>query len=294
MKKYNPSIWIIALFLLLPLGCSRYSAGPLDLNIDIGTHDLHLYCVGVGNPTVILDTGSGETSESWKKIIESMAKETRFCAYDRAGYGQSEPGPLPRDSGREAEELYLLLNRAGIKGPYILVGHSLGGLNMQVFAGKYLDLVAGMLLLDPPPFGWLKGDNFPELREMYRQQVEALQSQSEAARSSTDPQAKSQSDFMAMAASEMTEMFAGSFKQAAEIKSYGDIPLTVIASTQVNPNFGDSAQAYQQFWIAQSKELAGKSTRGNFLLAEGSSHHIHLDAPQLVLGAIQELIQLNR
>ncbi|MBP1703599.1 MAG: putative hydrolase or acyltransferase of alpha/beta superfamily [Chloroflexi bacterium] len=291
MKKYPPSIWMIAIFTCLLIGCSRDSSGPLDLKLDVGAHSLHLVCVGQGSPTVVLDTGSGETYESWQSIIDGIAKETRVCAYDRAGYGQSEPGPLPRDSGRETEELALLLNKAGIKGPYILVGHSLGGLNMQVFAGKYPDQVAGMLLLDPPPLEWLSGGSFPELREMFLQQAEALQSQSAAARSSKDPQARTQANFLAMVASEMTEMFTGSIQQAVGIKSFGDIPLTVIASTQVNPNFGDSAQAYQSFWIEQSKELAKKSTRGKFLLAKGSSHHIHRDAPQLVLDALREMIQ---
>lgn len=292
VRKYAIIIWIIALSLVV--ACSVSSAGPIDQKVDIGTHKLQLYCAGKGSPTVLLDTGSGESYASWKQFIENIAKETRICAYDRAGYGQSEPGPLPRDSGRETEELYLLLNKAGIKGPYLLVGHSLGGLNMQVFADRYPKLVAGMLLLDPPPLGWLAGDNFPELREMYNQQAQALQAQAEAARSAVDPQAKAQADFLAMLASEMNEMFAGSFQQASGIKSFGDIPLTVIASTQANPNFGLAARAYQQYWITQSKELAEKSTRGKFLLAEGSSHHIHLDAPLLVHEAVRELIQESR
>jgi pimeloyl-ACP methyl ester carboxylesterase len=291
MNKYYLSIWMITLCLLT--SCNGYSTGPLDLKLDVGAHSLHLVCVGQGSPTVVLDTGSGETYESWQSIIDRIAKETRVCTYDRAGYGRSEPGPLPRDSGREAEELRTLLDNAGIKAPYLLLGHSLGGLNMQVFAGKYPEKVAGMLLLDPPPLDWLTGDSFPELREMYRQQTGALQAQAEAARSSMDPQAKTQADFLAMLSSEMTEMFASSAHQAAEIKSFNDIPLTVIASTQANPNFGASAKAYQQYWIAQSKALSEKSTRGEFLLAEGSSHHIHLDAPNLVLDALRELIINN-
>jgi pimeloyl-ACP methyl ester carboxylesterase len=293
MKKYPPSIWMIAIFTCLLVGCNRYATGSLDLKLDVGAHSLHLVCAGQGSPTVVLDTGSGETYESWQSIIDNIAQETRVCAYERAGYGQSESGPLPRDSSREAVELHTLLDKAGITGPYLLVGHSLGGLNMQVFAGKYPNQVAGMLLLDPPPLDWLTGDSFPELREMYSQQTGALQAQAEAARSSTDPQAKAQADFLAMLSSEMTEMFAGSAQQAARIKSFSDLPLTVIASTQSNPNFGASAQTYQQYWIAQSRALSEKSTRGKFILAQGSSHHIHLAAPQLVLDALRELIEIK-
>lgn len=110
MKKFTASIWIVAIFLSLLLGCSRYSARQLDLKIDIGMHNMHIYCTGIGSPTVVLDTGSGETYHSWMQLIESVAKETRVCAYDRAGYGQSELGPLPRDSSREVNELYLIIN----------------------------------------------------------------------------------------------------------------------------------------------------------------------------------------
>jgi hypothetical protein len=78
--------------------------------------------------------------------------------------------------------------------------------------------------------------------------------------------------------------------QAAAIESFDDLPLIVIASTEPNPNFGSSAEAYQQFWIEQSESLTKKSTRGKFMRAEGSSHHIHLDMPELVLEAIHEML----
>lgn len=75
----------------------------------------------------MIDTGIGETYESWVSVMESLSRETRACAYDRARYGQSEPGPMPRDSQRSADELHLLLATSGEAGPFLLVGHSLGG-----------------------------------------------------------------------------------------------------------------------------------------------------------------------
>jgi len=195
------------------------------------------------------------------------------------------------DSRRAAEELHQLLKASGINGPFILVGHSLGGLNMQVFADMYQDDVAGAVLLDPPPLDWLNGKSFPKLRELFFEQSRKFSSAAEAARSSADPEEKKRARFFEMVASESAELMGRSAEQAVSIQSFGDLPLTVIASTRPNPLFGDSAEAYQRFWIEQSESLAKKSTRGRFIRAEGSRHHIHLDTPQLVLDAIREAVR---
>jgi pimeloyl-ACP methyl ester carboxylesterase len=289
----NPVIHVALLVLcgrLLLAGCSASSDVPSDKQVNVGAHMLHIYCMGKGSPAVVIDTGSGETYESWLSLIGKLAQVTRVCAYDRAGYGQSEPGPLPRDSAREADELRVLLQNADIKGPYVLVGHSLGAINAQVFAGRYPSLVVGAVLIDPTPLGWIAGGAFPELRVSYDQQTAAFKSQGEALRNSSDPKARGEADFYVMMASEMTELVSTSARQVAAITTFGDMPLTVIASTKPNPQFGASAEAFQQFWIAQSEELARKSTRGAFIRAEGSSHHVHQDAPQLVLDAVRGMI----
>jgi pimeloyl-ACP methyl ester carboxylesterase len=275
-------------------GCSASSNAPVDRQVSVGTHALHLYCQGKGSPAVVIETGSGETYEGWLPLINELAQETRVCAYDRAGYGQSEPGPLPRDAGREADELRLLLQKAGVKSPYVLVGHSLGGINAQVFAGRYASLVAGAVLIDPTPLGWIAGDAFPELHAQFDQQAAALESQGEALRRSSDPKEVAGANFMAMMASEMTELVRTSAQQVAAIPSFGDMPLTVIASTAPNPQFGASAEAFQRFWVAQSEELARKSTRGVFIRAEGSSHHVHLDVPELVIEAVRAVVMQTR
>jgi pimeloyl-ACP methyl ester carboxylesterase len=290
MKQVTRVVLLVLCSQLLFAGCTTSSDAPLDKQLDVGTHKLHIYCQGKGSPAIVIETGSGETYESWLPLIGELAHEARVCAYDRAGYGQSEPGPLPRDAGREADELRQLLQKSDLKGPYVLVGHSLGAINAQVFAGRYPTLVAGAVLIDPPPLGWIAGDAFPELRALYDQEAAALKSQGEALSRSSDPKDKVAADFCAMVAAEMTELVRTSAHQAAAIPSFGDLPLTVIASTKPNPQFGASAEAFQQFWIAQSEELARKSTHGAFIRADGSSHHIHLDAPQLVLDAVRGII----
>jgi pimeloyl-ACP methyl ester carboxylesterase len=274
--------------------CAGPSAGPTERNIDIGTHKLHVYCAGHGTPTIVIDTGITETYESWMPLIGKLSAETRVVAYERAGYGRSEPGPLPRDGRRIAEELHALLHKAGIEGPYILLGHSLGGLNMQLFADLYPKEVAGAVLLDPPPLDWLTGKSFPELRKMFFEQTSQFTAAAGEARHSSDPEAKKRAGFFEMLASESAAMMDTSAGQAEAIGSFGDLPLVVIAATRPNPLFGEPAEAYQRFWIEQSEKVAEKSSRGRFVRAEGSGHHIHLDAPQIVLDAVREMLKALR
>ena len=116
--------------------------------VDVGGHSLHINCVGEGSPTVILESGSGATSVDWANIQPEVANTTRVCAYDRAGSGWSETGPEPGDPQQIAGELHTLLGNAGIDGPYVLVGHSFGGLYVRMYAELYPNEVEGMVLVD--------------------------------------------------------------------------------------------------------------------------------------------------
>lgn len=117
--------------------------------VDVGGYRLHIYCVGQGSPTVILEAAADMMSADWGWIQPEIAKHTRVCAYDRAGMGWSEPGPQPRDARQISTELHALLTNAGIAGPYILVGHSAGGLYVRMYAAQYAEEVIGMVLVDP-------------------------------------------------------------------------------------------------------------------------------------------------
>jgi pimeloyl-ACP methyl ester carboxylesterase len=116
--------------------------------LDVGGYSLHINCVGQGSPTVVLDAGSGEFSAHWVRVQQEVSDTTRVCAYDRAGMGWSEMGPEPRDAKQITSELHTLLGKAGIEGPYVLVGHSFGGMYMQAYAARYPDEVAGVALVD--------------------------------------------------------------------------------------------------------------------------------------------------
>jgi pimeloyl-ACP methyl ester carboxylesterase len=116
--------------------------------IDVGGHRLHLSCTGSGSPTVVLEPGLGEASWAMAWIAPAVAADSRVCVYDRAGRGWSDASNGPLDGAQTAADLHTLLNRAHIPGPYVLAGHSFGGLYILAFAAQYPDQVAGMVLID--------------------------------------------------------------------------------------------------------------------------------------------------
>jgi pimeloyl-ACP methyl ester carboxylesterase len=117
--------------------------------VDVGGFRLHIHCSGEGSPAVILDAALGGSSVSWSLVQPELAMLSRVCSYDRAGFGWSDAGPVPRTAGRIAEELHTLLQRAHVAPPFLLVGHSFGGLVAQIFAHRFQSETAGMVLVDP-------------------------------------------------------------------------------------------------------------------------------------------------
>jgi pimeloyl-ACP methyl ester carboxylesterase len=123
--------------------------------IDLGTHRLHLLDTGKGSQAVVFESGLMSTVLSWQGMQEELAATFRVISYDRAGMGWSDLGPFPRTADRIVDELHLLLERARIPPPYLLVGHSFGGLTMPLFAARYSSEVAGVVLVDPvAPAEW--------------------------------------------------------------------------------------------------------------------------------------------
>ena len=117
--------------------------------VDIGGLRLHLYCSGEGSPSIVLDAALGASSLSWSLVQPELAKLSRVCSYDRAGFGWSEPGPMPRTADRITDELRTLLARAGVPPPFVFVGHSFGGFIGLIFARRFPADTAGLVLVDP-------------------------------------------------------------------------------------------------------------------------------------------------
>lgn len=278
--------------------------------VDVGGHRLHIQCVGAGSPTVVTESGLGGTSLDWSLVQPSVAQTTRICTYDRAGFGWSEPGPSPRTSGRIVEELRSLLAGAGIAGPYVLVAHSVGGLHAQLFASRYAAAVAGLVLLDPTPAAYLASlepaaqrDAAPPMDQLrmlqlmqpigltrllgltppmplqkfspeQQRQVRALSSKPALWSALYEEGAAYQSD--------LAEALA-----AAPLRA--DMPLVVLLRGLVEgPPDQDAAGK------AANADLARRSTRGQLVIAERSHHHIQLDRPDLVIDAINQVVESVR
>lgn len=121
---------------------------PPGQMVDVSGYRLHINCTGTGHPTVVIDAGWGDWSLLWSRVQGKVTKTTQVCTYDRAGMGYSEAGPLPRNAEQFAKELHTLLEQANIAGPYVLVGHSLGGLPVRVFVHDYPTEVSGVVLIE--------------------------------------------------------------------------------------------------------------------------------------------------
>ena len=292
MKLYGRGLSVIFFFLIVTI-INAQDKSVKENDVTINSHNMHYYSIGSGSPTIILETGIGETYRDWLPFLNKITDKVQIFCYDRAGYGQSGIGTLPRDSKTEAEELKALLKTAGIKGPYILLGHSLGALNLQLFASQNPKDVAGILLLDPPPLDWILGKGFPEMTKLAEQATENFKSLYEKMKTSNYAGDKQQANFFLTLSSEHGEMFSKSGKQAEAIKSFGDIPLIVIASGKANPQMGQNAEKFQKFWNDQCKKLSLRSKKGKYLLAAESSHHIHVDNPEIVLNALNELLKIK-
>ena len=144
--------------------------------IDVGGRRVYVHCTGSGSPTVVLVSGLAEASTYWGGwITPAVAQHTTVCAYDRAGQGWSDPPASPQDGAAVAADLHALLDRARITGPYVLVGHSTGGVYARIFAAHYLDQVAGMVMLDSQPNEAFTGlPDFPFLYNVILRRASAL------------------------------------------------------------------------------------------------------------------------
>lgn len=124
-------------------------AHPQQLVAVEGSRSLNLFCLGTGSPVVVLDAGTGGDSADWNHVQGAIARNTRTCSYDRAGYGFSAPGHRPMDADNSVDDLHRLIVAAGLTRPVILVSHSIAGLYATLFAQKHPADVAGMVLVDP-------------------------------------------------------------------------------------------------------------------------------------------------
>lgn len=300
--------------------------------VSIGSHRLHLLCAGHGSPAVVFDAALGASSLSWSLVHPQIARITQACVYDRAGFGWSEGGPLPRTAGRIADELRSLLRQAGIPPPYLLVGHSFGGLVMRLFAARHPDDVAGLVLIEPAiPDEWVVLS--PEKRALVDRGTRLCGIGARAARLGVARVVAGLARFGALTPARalarvisrgrlrpedegvlapiwklppatrallghmwtqpkffeaLGSQIAHICDSAAEVRregssAYGDLPLTVVSARQAAvPRLRADAA------------LARLSTRGRHVLADESGHWVPLDAPQVVVDVVLEMVDRVR
>jgi pimeloyl-ACP methyl ester carboxylesterase len=298
---------------------------------DVGSgRKTHLICMGQGSPTVVFTTGLGNWSETWRLVQPAIAKTTRACAWDRAGFGFSSPSPEPQDVVHTTGDLERALKAAHIAGPYVLVGHSLGGYESLLFADRHPRDVLGMVLVDPsvPDQQRVIAEGSPVLaslfNRLYSATVSSLRSCGEKLQSGAqtlgdkamadclDSQETAyspelQANVRRMEAdparfltesSTMEQFGADSRLIVNPHRNYGAMPLIVLTALRVQALPADASPeetaAYADFqsttWRKAHDDLAALSTRGQNRLVPDSSHYIHVIKPQLVIDAIDEVV----
>jgi len=287
--------------------------------VDVGGYRLHINCMGQGSPTVILESGLANMSADWGNVQPLVAEGTRVCAYDRAGIAWSDPGPQPRDPRQIAGELHTLLSRAGIAGPYVLVGQSFGGLYVRMYAARYSSEVAGMVLVDAShPDMWqrlpaeatatLTGPAWQAtaMRLMARLGLFRLTNGDFANCGLPALQCAEERAFASSSSKWDTwtaEMYAP--ERDAQVRDTGNMgarPLIVLTAGDHRRDFaaGISAAAQMQFedvWRELQTELAGLSINSVHRIVDGAGHQsLQLDHTSVPMtsAAILEVVEAAR
>lgn len=257
--------------------------------VDIGGHKLHLRCVGPaeGRPIVILEAGGGGSSKDWSLVQDRLSPRVRSCAYDRAGLGRSEPGPSPRTMRQEVFELHALLETAKVPGPFVLVGQSIGGLLVRLYAEQYGTDVVGVVLVDPTHesamLGSVRYGGWVRLREKATGRPVPEPRREGKASTQYNPD----DDYLA---EELQQIY---LSRKANPEPLGKRPLIVLAAGRRPAPPGTSEDLWTQLRVekdGQQIDLSRLSSNSKFVLDPSSSHAIHIDNPQLVARAIEEVL----
>ena len=261
--------------------------------VDIGGYRLHLWCTGNGAPAVILDTGLGGSSVDWGFVQPDVARFTRVCSYDRAGMGYSDPGPSPRTARRIASELARLLDRSGIAGPVVLVGASIAGFDVRVFASDHPERAAGLVLVDASHedqahevprmarfvpllstigvlrlFGVSFGQRVESLPPSVRQYAQATSFRAAGYRAAAD---------------ELLHIR----ESVSEVRSSRrKLPIPVVVVT--------GARGADENWRQLQHDLTSLSERACLVIARQSGHVVSVDQPEIVVDAIRTVVETAR
>jgi pimeloyl-ACP methyl ester carboxylesterase len=240
-------------------------------DVDAGGHKVHMVVQGNANPTVVLESGLGQGREAWTRVFLDVANFARVVTYDRAGLGLSEPGPPPRTAEQMATELHTALKNAGLAPPYVLVGHSGSGFTVRVFAHLYPKEVVGLVLVDPTQEGltdWIKAhhpDVWQRLEDEQKKNTEGIRNELTAA--------------------------AESEKQAHAAVPLPEVPVVLLTGMGTDSFRTPDLLAV---WLSLHNEWLKTIPHNKHVLAQHSEHFIQTSEPELVIQAIQEIVDAAR
>lgn len=287
---------------------------------------LNLYCRGTGSPTVVFESGLGDSSSSWGLVQPAIAAKTRACSYDRAGLGFSDPATRASTAKNIADDLHALLAAASIKPPYILVGHSAAGLSLRVYADLHINEVVGLVLVDPSHEDqwvreWQIGapgqkekfdaslveqakcleaakKGFVKETPIYKQCLDYVDEHVSPAINEAQKPIWATAGWQAAFLSEMQSTpYASGDETRATRKSFGDLPIIVLTHA---PHAKQQSETQEQgnqrtlLWEELHSQIASMSTRGINIIVPNAGHYIQFDRPQIVIDAVNEAIALSR
>lgn len=310
-----------------PLVTDTVYTAPVRL-VDIGDGQrLNLYCLGAGSPAVILDAGMGDSTISWALVQKTISKRTQVCSFDRAGLGFSDAARRSSTPRNQSEDLHALLKAAHIRPPYVLVAHSMAGMNIRVYADMYPEQVAGMVLVegsheDQSVRGWAIGDPGQQARydaflqdthgcidEAKRGLVKGTDAFKKCVGGTSDPRFSEAINearekyavtekWQAAVASERENVFYVSADETrATRKNFGDMPLIVLTHSPFPKGKDESQDIRNQrtlLWEDMHTQVASMSTRGINVIVPNSTHYIQYEHPQIVVDAVMQAVDISR
>jgi pimeloyl-ACP methyl ester carboxylesterase len=273
--------------------------------VNVGGFRMHIQCAGDASPTVVLESGFGGTSLSWLEVQSEISKVTRVCVYDRAGLGWSEPSPHERTARNIATELHTLLERAGIEGPYVLAGASLGGKYVRMFAQLYPDDVTGLVFLDArheyfdehvaSSYRGMENIMIPWMSRVYwlagrtgYARAFGLPGVGHGAVSAKLQDAENVLTVRPTAIRTAREEFFLQWTDGVDVarESLGDKPVIVLAAGKGGMKTTG--------WVEAQRIMASLSTNGELIVLEESGHAIQHDDPEAVLAAVTAIVEAAR
>lgn len=273
--------------------------------------EIALYCAGTGSPTVIFDAGLGGDARVWSRVQPEIARTTRACAFDRPGYGISDEGPAPRDAAHIVSDLKAGLEAASVLGPYVLVGHSMAGYNMRLFANLHPADVVGMVLVDPsidgneaplravsPAFGRSMDDFQATAGKCIRATADGQMTLGNSVYAECGSPAldspMANAALARTALSEQQNMDDSSRQVLASEPASSMLPLIVLSAGGANGPESGMPESERLALGAVTQEnhaaIAARSSAGRHVVVEGAPHMIQMAQPDAVVAAILEVI----